>query len=241
MNMDIDFERCKSFIDCQLRSTGGSPAPHSNVVTRPTITFSRQTGSGAQVTAQKLADFLNKKDTGAPFPWTVFDKNLVHKVIEDHHLPQRLAQYIGEDKKSPINDAVEELLGLHPSQWTLVEQTTDTICRLAQMGNIILLGRGAAIIASHLDNALHVRLVGSVECRTARLQKMLHLSQKEAQEHLIKEDRNRKNYLKTYFSRDIEDPLLYHITVNTDLVELDDVAQMLGDIVLRRIARSTQN
>lgn len=33
---------------------------------------------------------------------------------------------------------VDELLGLHPSSWTLVEHTTQTIRRLAVMGNVIL-------------------------------------------------------------------------------------------------------
>ena len=56
-------------------------------------------------------------------------------------------------------------MGLHPSSWTLVQQTNATILQLAQMGNVILVGRGATVITSKLNNVFHVRLVGSLEKR----------------------------------------------------------------------------
>jgi diguanylate cyclase (GGDEF)-like protein len=45
---------------------------------------------------------------------------------------------------SEITDTLDELLGLHPPAWTLVRQMTETILHLAEMGNVILVGRGAA-------------------------------------------------------------------------------------------------
>jgi cytidylate kinase len=240
MPADIALERCKTFIHCQLQTPISTSASRSIMVGRPVITLSRETGAGARTVAHKLADYLDQHDADAPCPWTVFDKNLITKVLEDHHLPQRLAQYFCEDKRSSINDAVEELLGLHPSQWTLVEKTTDTIFRLAQMGNVILVGRGAAVIAGKLPNAFHVRLVGALERRVAHVQEYRHLDTKEALEHVVSEDRHRKGYLKTYFGQDFENPLLYHLTINTDLVGFDEAAEMLGESILRRM-RHRQN
>jgi hypothetical protein len=43
----------------------------------------------------------------------------------------------------PVEAIVEEVLGLHPSGWTLVQHTTKTILRLAGLGHTILVGRGA--------------------------------------------------------------------------------------------------
>ena len=34
---------------------------------------------------------------GAP-PWTIFDRNLVERVLEDHDLPARLAKFMPEDR-----------------------------------------------------------------------------------------------------------------------------------------------
>lgn len=49
--------------------------------------ISRQTGSGSTRIANKLADYLQAFTPADARPWTVFDKNLITKVLEDHQLP----------------------------------------------------------------------------------------------------------------------------------------------------------
>ena len=48
----------------------------------------------------------------------------------------------------PVESIVEEVLGLHPSGWTLVQHTTKTILRLASLGHTILVGRGGNVITA---------------------------------------------------------------------------------------------
>ena len=226
-------DKCKSFINSQFQKTAETGRLVAAVV-RPTITLSRQTGSGARSIAEKLAAYLQERDPARPSPWTVFDKNLVQRILEDHHLPERLARYVPEERVSEIDYAVEELLGLHPSSWTMIQHTTETILRLAQLGNVILIGRAAFIVASKLKNAFHVRLIASVEARVARIQEFYCLNRRQAEEFLRHEDRQRKRYVKRYFGRNIEDPLLYHLSINTDLVSYDEATRIIGDAVLRR-------
>src|SRR5262245_16752971 len=76
------------------------------------ITISRQTGSGAHCIAQCLARYLQSHPTGNSLPWTVFDRNLVDKVLEDHNLPPRLARFLPEDRVPEWTDALDELIGL---------------------------------------------------------------------------------------------------------------------------------
>jgi cytidylate kinase len=124
------------------------------------------------------------------------------------------------------------LLGVHPPFLDLVRQTAETILRLAALGNVILLGRGANVITSKLDYVLHVRLVGSIEKRAEHIRKSRQLSREAALECIRLEDRGRKRYLKKYFHQDIEDPLLYHVTINTDLFGCEQTAEMIGNVVL---------
>ena len=139
-----------------------------------------------------------------------------------------------EDRVSEVADTVDELLGLHPPSWTLVRQTTDTILRLAELGNVVLIGRAAAVITAHLDYAFHARLVGSLEKRVQNIQELHHLGRKEALALVRREDRGRKRYVKKYFDTDLDDPLLYHLIINTDLVSYDQAARIIGDAVLDR-------
>ena len=166
--------------------------------------------------------------------WTVFSQHLVAKVLEEHHLDKRAADFMKEGHKGVVTDAIEELLGLHPSDWTFVQRANATILRLAQTGNVILVGRGANIVTSKLKTVFHVYLVGSLEKRIEQAEKVFNLDRKSAINYIKKKDEARRRYLKDNFDKDINDPLLYHIIINTDLVQHDEAAQLIGDEVIRR-------
>jgi hypothetical protein len=234
MNTTIGFEKCLSFINCQMNPSDKSLRVSETGTARRAVTISRQSGSGGHAVAERLLGFLQRHAPGDGAPWTVFDRNLVAKVLEDHHLPERLAQFMREDRISEISDTMDELFGLHPPSWTLVRQTADTILHLAELGNVILIGRGANVVTNRLSSVFHVRLVGSLEKRTERIRELENLSARKAREFVEKEDLGRRRYLKKYFGKDIEDPLLYHLVINTDLVSAEEAATMIGEAVAGR-------
>jgi len=182
--------------------------------------------------ARHLVERLQAANPNAVSPWTVFDRNLVGKVLEDHHLPSRLARFMPEDRISELSDTMDELFGLHPPSWALVRQTSETILRLAELGNVILIGRGAHVITSKLPHVFHVRLVGSLARRIQHMQELEHLTYAAARAFVLGEDRGRRRYLKKYFGKDIDDPLLYHLVINTDLVSYDEAARMIAEAVV---------
>jgi cytidylate kinase len=190
-------------------------------------------GSGGHTVASKLVDYLQNNVPGHA-PWTVFDRNLVQKVLEEHHLSARIADYMPEKHKSMLTDIFEELLGLHPSSWTLVHQTARTILHLACLGNVILVGRGANVVTRKLPNVFHVRLVGSVDKRTAHVQRVYGFDQKAALEFVRREDKGRRRYVKEHLHEDIDNPALYHLVINTDLIGFDEATRLIGDEVIRR-------
>jgi cytidylate kinase len=234
MITNIGLDRCRTFIDSQLNPADKLRALPGKDMPKRVVTLSRQTGSGAHSVAGKLAELLQAHDRDATYPWTVFDRNLVEKVLEDHHLPQRLHKFMSEDRISHIADIMDELFGLHPPSETLVQKIAETVLQLTELGNVILVGHGATVVAAKCEHAFHVRLVGSLEKRAQHIQEMRHLSKQAALEFIHTEDRGRKRFLKKYFNRDIDDPLLYHLVINTDLVSYEKAAQLIGSAVLNR-------
>jgi cytidylate kinase len=218
--------RIRTFINTQLRPNAPARDDASGVARG--ITISRQAGCGAGLFAEKLAALMRERDARGGRPWTVFDKSLVDMVLNDHHLPARLASFMPEDKAGELNDIIEDVLSLHPPAETLVMQTSETMLRLAQLGNVILVGRGGNVITAPLPGMLHVRLVGAPEQRITRLRESDRLGRKEAAERVRREDAGRRRYLKKYFGKEIEDPLLYHFVINTDWVTLDDAAKLVA-------------
>jgi cytidylate kinase len=234
MSATIGVEHCLSFINCQLQPPAGLVPFPDLPAQKYAVTISRQAGCGAHVIAEKLANYLQSRTPTEATPWTVFDRNLVERVLEDHHLPTRLAKFMPEDRVHEIDDFRDELFGLHPPSWTLVQQTTETILRLVEFGNVIILGRGANIIAADAPCALHVRLVSSLDRRIERRQHLQGLDRREAAESIRREDLGRQRYIRKHFNKDIDDPLLYHLVLNTDCVSPDAAARFIGDLLLQK-------
>lgn len=234
MNLPIGLDHCLSFINAQLKPPH-TAAAYRNGTRHRAITISRQSGSGGHAVAATLAQLLQAQTPPDQRPWTVFDRNLVEKVLEDHHLSGRLARFMPEDRIGEISDTIDELFGLHPPSWTLVRKSADTILRLAELGNVVLIGRAANVITRKLPHVFHVRLVGSLERRVKYIQELEHLDYKTALALVDREDLGRRRYLKKYFDEDIDDALLYHMFINTDLVSYDEAARLIADAVTAKV------
>jgi cytidylate kinase len=221
---NISFEQCLSHINRQAKS--GSTA-------NPSITISRMCGAGGRTVASKLVEYL-QPHTPAGRSWTIFDKKLIEQVLADHHLSKRLVEFLPEDHKSLVAELIENLRGLHPPTSTIVEQTVETIWNLAAAGQVILVGRAANVITEKLDNVYHVRLVGSLENRIARVEEVYELGRNDAREFILAQDAAKRRYMKEYFGREIDDPTLYHLIINTDKISYEQAARLIGEAVVNR-------
>jgi cytidylate kinase len=228
---DTGVEHCTSFIGSQFLSAWEAGIKTETGIRRA-VTISRQAGCGALAVAKKLALYLPSHLPDNPAPWTVFDRDLMEKVMEDHDLPKNLARYLPEDRVSKVEDLIADLLGTHPPTWKVATQTAETILRLAALGNVIIIGRGSSIITAKLPDVLHVHLVAPLDKRIAHACEAYGKTKSEARAFCLREDRGRKRYLKKYFHANINDPLLYHLIINTGMVSYDDAAKLIGDALM---------
>jgi cytidylate kinase len=217
------FDACKGYIQAQATRDAAHPS-----LTLPAITISREAGAGAVTIGQMILELMETQHPG-PVPWALFDRNLVERVIQDHNLPETIMNYMPEDVPFDLTDTVEEILGLHPDTWTLVQNTTKTILRLAAAGHVIIVGRGGNIITSRHPNVLHVRLVAPIDMRIRHVQDYYKLDEKSAEAYVHNTDRARRRYVSRHFDADIDDPLKYHFVINTGKTPLKIAAQLIVD------------
>lgn len=219
------FSKCQAYIASQIERAereGSAPAGRY-----PAITISRQTGAGAVSVGEEIARYLNDRAGNQECEWTVFDKNLIQKVLEDHALPARLERFMPEDIPNRVREAFGDMFGIHPPTWELLKLTNDTIYRLARMGNCIIVGRGGNIVTRDLPNVLHLRLVGSFEGRVERCMRYYDVTEQEARELIKRQDRARRRYLLGYFDEEVDDPLNYHAIFNVDAVPVERLVQLV--------------
>ena len=228
--INANLDRCLSFINSQT-----APAAHATMATglRRAVTISRQAGCGGVIVAEKLADFLQRHSPAHGPAWTVFDRDLMNQVLADHNLPAHLEKFLPEDRVSAIEDMLADIFGVRPTSQTLVQQTAETILKFAALGGVILVGRAGNIVTAKLPHVLHVRLVAPLDDRIERICRDDHKSPDEARKFCLAEESARARYLKTYYNADIDDPLHYHLVINTSRMGYENTARLIGEAVLR--------
>jgi len=224
-------EHCLSFIHTQLQ-TPGKPGEGVAREVHRAVTISRQAGCGAAVVAGKLADYLRQHAAGEGKPWMVYDRNFMDKVLKDHNLPPHLAKSLHENCVSQLEEILADVFDVRPSVPTVIELATETMHRLAGQGNVIIVGWGSNVIMSKMPCVLHVRLVAPLEKRIENVARVHSLTENEAQKFCVNEDRARERHFRKYLGKDINDPLLYHLIVNTGQLSYDEAAKVVGDAVL---------
>ena len=228
------FEKAKLYIESHPKIPEELTIKNTVFDVGPCITISREAGAHADIISEKLVSFFQKYHSRNQAPWTIFDKNLIEKVIQDHHLPQSLSKLMEEEKYSAVKSLMIELLGGQPPIFTLVHKTTETILQLAQLGNVIILDRAANIITSKLFNTFHVRLAAPLEYRIEHVKELFNYNRIEALDFIKHEDHDRKDFVQTYFHKDINDPLLYHLIINTHLISDEEAVDLIGNSVVNK-------
>ena len=222
------YEKCKRYINQYSQDVEKKKEIY------PCITISRLTGSGSYEVSSHLINILQLKTKEPEDSWTYFNKELINKVIEDVGLPKVFSHYIFEDKYSHINDAVNELLGIRPSEWTIVHKSTEIILKLAKYGKVIIIGRGGNIITSKLRNSFHIRLIAPIENRIKHVQDVFQISKGEAIDYIKREDVSRSKFLKSHFFRNPCDETLYHLIINTGKLGFENSAQIIAEAIIKK-------
>ena len=193
---------------------------------RPFLTISRQAGAGGRSVAGIVVSLLNERSKDVP--WTMFDKELVEVVREQHNLPEDVARYMTESSVNEITDYIGNALGLHPPRFELVRKTNETIITLARMGHSVIVGRGGHVLTRSMPGGFHARLVAPLEWRVQHLQNTRGMGEKDAAAYIKEADNGRRSYVEDHFDSDWDDPLQYDCVINTGLMSFDKAAALIA-------------
>lgn len=221
---ETGIDRINSYLISQMKEQRDLRPPQPG----PAVTLSYQTGSGEHEVANRLAQILQ---TGSPrrvVPWTVYDGKLIERTLDEHHLPKTLQKFIPEDRRFMIEDMTDELLGLHPPEWSMVQKITETALHLANAGHVILVGWGTSFITAHMSNVFHARLIAPLSSRIERVGRVEKLSPQAAARFVRERDRGRRRYARAYF-RATRNDQMYHLVVNTERIPCPAAARLIAE------------
>ncbi len=114
-----------------------------------------------------------------------------------------------------------------------IELVRQVIEEYAQLGDVIIVGRGGQIVLQDHSHALHVRVQAAKALRVHRLCERLGLDEKEAERQVNQSDKERARYMQHFYNVDWNDPALYHLVINTGKLSVDLSTALICETVQR--------
>lgn len=197
------------------------------------VTISRVLGSGGDDISAEVAQGLD---------YQLVDNALIVKVAERagvsveraEHYDERYQSRVFEWLKNFIEPRVGKILidgGEHMDPHSYIEYCKTVILGLAETGNVVIVGRASQIILKDVENAFHVRIDAGLDFRVRRIMEKRGITEREALEMIRKSDAMKKNYFEHYIKADWNDPLNYHLILDSSRLGLELTTSVIIDTV----------
>jgi cytidylate kinase len=196
---------------------------------QPFITISRQAGAGGRTLMGRLVDRLSKRDAGEP-PWSGFDKALVEKVAEDHHIHKTLVNLLGEQCHSWLYDVFAGL-SAQTTEIQVYRRVAETIRGLAQGGRAVIVGRGGVFITQNMPMGVHIQVVAPFEHRVAQMARLMRTDARSAQAEVRRIDQNRASFYKRYWPDTVLSSSAFTATFNSAAISEEQMVQAVLPLV----------
>jgi cytidylate kinase len=205
------------------------------------VTISRKVGTGGTEIAKRVCDRLG---------YSFFDKVLMAQVAAEVGLAAyEVVDYSEETYK--VKSFFERLFGRRtpvvpprepakPSapggEVLTVEQLNEaryvafvrsTITAAYNRGNVVIVGRGGQAILQNMPGTFHVRIDAPEGARIRRLEERENWNFSKAYQYIVDRDQAATQFLSEFFSIKPDDPMLYHLIINTSRVELNTAADLI--------------
>ena len=114
------------------------------------------------------------------------------------------------------------------------EIITAVIKEVAEMPNVVILGRGSQVILKDLPHALHVKLTAPHRAKVEQTMVSEKLGREGAEKLVAEKDRQRREYLKKFFKADADDPTIYDLIINTGRGTYTSAARIIASAALEK-------
>jgi cytidylate kinase len=205
----------------------------------PVITITRQYASGGSDVARLVA---------AELRWDVIDNEFVDEVARRAGLPpDAVAQ---RDERAPgLLERLAHTLAagspemfiatagaprVEPDEAAIVQLSERVIAEAAAHGRIVLVGRGAQAVLAQRPDALHVYIVAARAWRLKFAVERLGVNPADVEKVVDETDRQRDQYVRTYYGRHRQDVVNYDLVVNTEKLGMDGAAALVVAEASRR-------
>lgn len=197
---------------------------------KPTITISREFGCEGYPVAERLGELL---EHATKEPWVIMDKALLEAAAKHHDISEEVFHSLGHRPRF-LDDMISTLAPRWKSERDHYKLLCDQIVSVAEMGNVIIMGRGSAIITQQMANCLHFRIYGSHTFKVRSIARRAKIPVQDAELLVEKKQKERDKFIRSFLDRDITDMNLYHLAFNNDKNPAAQIARTIADYLCQK-------
>lgn len=184
---------------------------------RPIITISRTLGSRGDEIASRLAEL-----TG----FHLMDKEILDAIASDFGTQTRMIELLDENTRSELESWFDGIIrGRIIDSSDYLKALAKTVGSIMRHGEAILIGRGANIIVGP-QRGFHIRVVAPIESRVKKIAAEKNISAEEARKMIDEVESTKTKFIRKSFDRNIDDPSIYDLVINSDSLDLEDAAEL---------------
>ena len=197
------------------------------------VTISREYGSGGGEISARLARRLG---------WQLIDHEIVvllarelqiseaEAAAHDEYAESRFSRILGSLRAipppAPVPMAPPAML-LRSDGQAYYQALCRVVAAAAARRQVVIVGRGAQVLLGNRRDVLHIRVVAPLEARIAYVMRREALDRGAAQARIHLKERDRIRYLQTQHQRHPADPHLYDLVVNTAILDLESLVELI--------------
>lgn len=192
---------------------------------RGVVTISSTYGAGGAIVGPALAERLDLPFVDRAIPAGVAQRmavSLESALAHDERTESGVERILSSMARMVAPVGPDPDLAGHIHSAENFRQETETVLHhIADTTGGVILGRAGMVVLGRRPDVLCVRLDGPVEARIAQAVRLEHMDERQARERRVQTDRARDAYIRTLYGVRQEDPRLYHLILDSTVLDLD--------------------
>jgi cytidylate kinase len=198
------------------------------------ITISRQFGSGGKTIGKMIADRMG---------YTFADSDILQEIAKEANVSQQWVESFEKEAGTKLSRIISSMVSQrwldrilkdergYLDERIYLDYLVLIIAKMADEGDVVILGRGSQYILNDHPDAFHILLIDEIENRIKFLMKHYDINEKRATRIINNEDKRRMGLYSKLGKKDYDSPSLYHLVINMSRFSLEKAAKLACDMV----------
>jgi cytidylate kinase len=198
------------------------------------ITISRQFGAGGKTLGKMIANELD---------YTFADSDIIQQIAQEANVSPQWVESFEKEAGTKLSRVISSMVSQrwidrilkdergYLDERIYLDYLVLIIAKMADEGDVVLLGRGSQYILNDHPDAYHVLLIDELQHRIKFIVDHYDVSEKQAARVVNNEEKRRFSLYSRLGKKDYDNPALYHLVLNMNRFTLEQASKMICDLV----------